>query len=236
MRDNPGLQLYPVPMARFGLNPFGENLFRIVLAQTRKALGESDMAAALEGRMTGRSKMTWQPIYMHKGWTLEMWQDGFTITGCTQAQWKRDGAQYLGPYPDRGDYRMVGNSSFDPAQTNIEKLIQLIVAGSNFSWAERLKACRVNAEYAENTAKKLREDIINDAQSFRGTEALVGFGGHRGTKTAPVLRSANELRLPRPTGMQINGGPRMMTAAQGRRFGFQHRKMDVSPLIEQAIA
>ncbi len=28
-----GLQHYPVPMARFGLNPWGDNLYRIVLSK-----------------------------------------------------------------------------------------------------------------------------------------------------------------------------------------------------------
>ena len=215
-----------MPMRRFGLNPWGDPLYRIVLTDSRRYLVCGQWNGA------GMSRARWMPLYPHMlaEYVLEKWQDAFTFTGMTADKWNTDpNCTLLGPYPSRGEYRMIGNEGIKPADTNIEKLIALIEAGSNYSWAEKLAACRKVSEYGQAEAKRLRKDICDDAQSFKGTEALVGFGGGRGTKTSPILKSANELHLPRPTNQtQMNGGARMMTPRQAKRFSFPHKKYEVA--------
>lgn len=220
------LQHHPMPCRRFGVNPWGENLYRIVLTDSRRYL------VCGKWNDSGTSRARWMPLYPHMlaQYVLEKWQDAFTFTGMTAEKWNVDpNCTLLGPYPSRGEYRMIGNTGIRPADTNIEKLIALVQAGANSSWAEKLQACRKQAEYAEAEAKRLRMDIIVDALPYKGTEALIGFNGGRGTKTAPILKSANELRLPRPTNQtQVNGGARMMTPRQAKRFSFPHRKVEIA--------
>lgn len=225
------IQIFPMSMGRFGLNPWGEPMYRIVLAESRCFLVNG------KKRGDGAIRAQWMPLYPHivdefgrpEGqWIIEKWLDAFTFTGMTPTRWNRDKDMLsLGPYPSRGEYAMCGNTQFRPADTNIEKLIAMVNAGSKYSWAEKLNACRTKANGDQKVKDILCQDIIRDALPFHGTEPLAGYGGGRGTKTAPILKSANELHLPRPTNTtQVNGGPRMMTPRQARRFGFPHRKME----------
>lgn len=218
------IQHWPMSMTRFGLNPFGENLYRIVLTDSRRFI--------VHGKWndSGQPRAAWQLLYpqMMGRWVLEKWRSAFEFTVKTAAQWNRDpDCLVLGPYPTRGEYQMVGDDAFPPADTNIEKLIGMIEV-SRVSWAEKLRACRTQQEYVKADEKRQRVDIIRDCLPAYGTEPMVGFGGGRGTKTAPVLKSANELHLPRPTGTAVNGGTRMMRPDQARRFGFKHSKVLVT--------
>jgi hypothetical protein len=121
-----------------------------------------------------------------------------------------DEGHSLGPYPDRGDYQMCGNTGFNPADMNIEKLISLVHAADKYSWAEKLAACRNVATKDEIDRKHLREAIIRDALPAFGhapfSQVSTGRGGS--AKTSPVLRSANELGLPVPEGIpgQVTSG------------------------------
>jgi hypothetical protein len=207
------LQHYPMPMARFGLNPFGENRFRIILAASRRSL----VYGQWNGAGTPRAK--WVQTYPHlsatETYVLEEWVDAFTFTGgVTAEQWNSDSQlNILGPYPHRGEYQMCGNTGFDPAQTNIEKLIRLVHASDRYSWSEKLVAARNQATKEEIERKHLRESIIRDALPAFGhapfSQLSTGRGG--APKTSPVIRSANELGLPIPQGI-----PGQATAGGGK--------------------
>lgn len=225
------LQLYPMTMGRFGMNPWGEPMYRIVLAESRRFLVNG------KKRGDGAIRAEWMPLYPHivdefgrcEGqYLLEKWLDAFTFTGMTAEQWNRNpDMTALGPYPSRGEYAMCGNTQFRPADTDIEKLIGMVNAGTKYSWAEKVAACSLKAQREEDAKKALMTDIIRDALPVCGTEPLVAYGGHRGSKTAPILKSANELHMPRPTNeASANGGARIFTPRQARRFGFPKRKME----------
>lgn len=194
------LQYYPMPMARFGLNPFGENRFRIVLASTRRSL----VCGEWNGAGTTRAKYCLTYPEIGPNWILEEWMDAFSFTGVTASTWNMDRQlNILGPYPHRGEYQMCGNSSFEPEQTNIEKLIRMVHAADKYSWAEKLTACRNIATKEEIDRKHLREAIIRDCLPAFGhapfSQLSTGRGG--APKTSPVIRSANELGLPVPQGI-----------------------------------
>lgn len=192
------IQHYPMSMKRFGQNPFGENRFRIVLATSRRFL----VAGQWNGAGTNRAK--WCMLYPHIGpeWILEEWQDAFTFSGMTATQWNSNPDQLaLGPYPLRGDYQMCGDTSFDPAQINIDKLITLVHAADKYSWAEKLRACRDAAQRDEKQRASKCQAIILDALPAFGHAPGLGYGGALGAaKSSPVLKSANELCLPIPNG------------------------------------
>lgn len=197
------LQHYPLPMERFGLNPFGENLYRLVLGSTRRSLvfGKWNESGAPRARYC----QTYPQIPAGE-WILEKWLSAFDFTGVTAARWNLDPElNALGPYPSRGEYQMIGNTGFNPMDlgtSGIEKLISLVTAGDRHSWAEKLAACRNAADQLEAEKKSLREAIIRDALPAFGHAAFsqlsTGSGGMG--KSSPVLRSANDLGLPVPCG------------------------------------
>lgn len=195
-------------MERFGTNTYGENLYRIVLASSRRSLVHGQWNDA------GTARARWCLTYPHIGaqYILEKWLDAFAFTGCTAATWNVDRSlNVLGPYPNRGEYVMCGDTSFNPGETNIEKLIVLIEAGSRYSWAEKLAACRDKQARVDREKGQIISDIVQDAfRPFGGINPISAGAYGRGTKTTPVLRSANELGLPIPQGkpgeVTVGGG------------------------------
>lgn len=195
-------------MQRFGTNPFGENRYRLVLASSRRHICHGRWNEA------GLARAKWVPTYAHlpsEDYVLEEWLSAFQYTGMTPSQWNADPAMLsLGPYPHRGEYTMIGQSGFNPAQVNVEKLIQLVHGADRFSWSEKLNACRSAAEKVEADTKALRESIIRDALPAFGHAAFSAYGGGGGEKKSPVIRSANELGLPITQGVPgqvTTGGP-----------------------------
>lgn len=205
-------------MSRFGLNPQGENRFRIILAKSRRAL--------IYGQWNGSGpqRAKWCQIYplVEGDWVLEEWLDAFSFAGCTAEVWNRDpNLNILGPYPHRGEYVMIGQSGFNPADLDIEKLIRLVHAADNYTWAEKLNACRKSAERDARERHHESEAIIRDALPAFGhapfSQVSTGRGG--AVKTAPVIRSANELNLRVPEGVpgQVTGGPMVVGQRKRRR-------------------
>lgn len=183
---------YPMPMSRFGLNPFGENKFRIVRASTRRHIvfGQWNQAG------TPRAKYVLTYPHLGEGWILEEWQTAYAFTGMTAERWNSDPqCTLMGPYPYRGEYSLVGGITIDPENTNIERLIQLVHAGDKYSFAEKLTACKIASEKTEAEKAALCKDIIRDALPSFGTADIIGYGGRRSGKAKPEIKySARDLR------------------------------------------
>lgn len=176
-----GLQHYPIPMARFGTNIWGDNLYRIVLGRTRKSF------VGGRGLMQKYNCEPWQYV-------LEKWIPVEQFAGCDRQTWDLEKADLLGPYPDRGEYELC--YIFDvctPDNASIEKLIAWIEMGQRNSPAEIATAIRREQE-REAASKRgtMRDRIANLLPAF-GTAPMVGRGGARGTKTAQIERSAREV-------------------------------------------
>lgn len=185
------LRHWPAPMARFGKNPYGENLYRIVFAPSRRMIAYGTWA-------DGSRKARYIPKYPEIGdqWILERWMTPYEYTGRTPEQWKQT-LTVLGPYPDRGEYEVSHVfEACGPTDANLTKLISWIEEGRKRSWWENRTACQADSEADEKERKNLREAIIRDSLPAFGTAPLSGYGGGRGTKTAPILKSAEELGLP----------------------------------------
>lgn len=206
------IQHYPMSMGRFGENPFGENRFRLVLASSRRNLifGQWNESGA------PRAKFCQTYPHIPAGlYVIEEWVDAFTFTGMTAARWNSDSnVNILGPYPSRGEYVMVGNCGFNPAEFNIEKLINLVHASDRYTWAEKLAACKDTAARDEAERSSLREAIIRDALPAFGhapfSQVSTGRGG--AGKTSPVRYAAQDVGLPAPAGIpgQATFGPQVV--------------------------
>jgi hypothetical protein len=187
---------WPTPMAKYGKNPHGENMYRVVFAPSRRYLVYGEWA-------DGSRQASYVPKYSYIGnsWILERWMTPFQFARCTPQQWN-ESMTVLGPYPDRGEYEVA--HVFDAvgiADSNLDKLIRWIEMGQDYSFSENRTACQKNVEYEEKERKRLRHDIIDDSLRALGTGPLSGYGGGRNTKTYPILKSAEELGLPTAPGV-----------------------------------
>ena len=181
------LSHHPTPMARFGLNPYGENLYRIVFAPSRRSLA---------GDASG---FRWVPTYRAIGtkWVLERWHDPWKFSQCTKEAWDRQFAQILGPYPSRGEYAHCHTFEVvQPEDCDLGKLISWIEAGQTKSFQDNLDACKQQYadEEAANRAKQFA--IIDDAHPAFGTTAIASSRVVRGTKAPRLRKSANDLGMP----------------------------------------
>jgi hypothetical protein len=202
------LRFWPLEsMARFGQNPFGENIWRIVHAPSRRSLvhGEGD-------------KPRWLPTYPQAGdaWVLEKWLSAYDFTRCTPETWNMS-MTLLGPYPSRGEYELA--HIFNPAPLGeIEKIITLIEAGGRYSANENKNALKDELDKEKKDKQNYWHARLMDRMHAFGTAPMVGFGGGRGTKTKDIRLTAEEANLPTKPGH--------MSARPTKQ------KYDVSELIE----
>ncbi len=199
--DTPKEQLrhHPTPMARFGQKPHGENLYRLIFAPSRRHLVYGEWP-------NGERKASWVKRYPEIGeaWILERWLTPFEYARCTPEEWNQT-LTILGPYPDRGEYELC--HKFDlvtPTDESIPKLIALIEQshkttrrnGRAFDNPDNTAACVDAAAREQASISGQMQDCIGNALPAFGVNAMVGYGGRRGTKEKPIRMTAEEMRLP----------------------------------------
>lgn len=190
----PLIQHYPMPVRRFGLNPFGEPLYRIVLTQSVFHLVGGEWP-------DGTRAYRWVPRYrqVRAGFILEAWD----MPKISRAEWEglRDpisGWPVLGPYPSRGEYQLAWEFDKGVDQDSIEKIIGAIERGKQRSFQDVRDYAMREYQQEEKDWKSAAAAEVRDAVTAFGVAPFVGYGGHRGTKTAPTVRTAQELGLPVP--------------------------------------
>jgi hypothetical protein len=220
------LQHYPLPLSRFGKNPFGDNLYRIVLTSSRRHL--------VGGQWAGEGNAYhWVPTYRRVEerfrparpiWVLEGWEP----ERMTQREWDRtmidpvSGWLLLGPYPAKGIYELKWEFDKGVQQDNVEKIIGAIEAGRRRSFEDVRGANQAEYQAEEKQMRNDCYDEIKDAPRAFGCRPIASSRMGRGTKTAPILKSAEELGLPVPRQMphMPNMGPmsvRSSVVTFGRR-------------------
>lgn len=190
------LQHHPTPnLKRFGVNPYGEPLYRIVFAASRRHLVGGCWA-------DGEWAYHWVPKYKHakSAWILERWD----VERLSKAEWDRtmvdpvSGWLLFGPYPSRGDYDLAWEFDKGVAADSLDNIVGAIERGRTYSFQDVRDAVASDYAYDERDSKQQAEQEVRDACRYRGNAPL-SFGRHgRGTKTVPELRSAEELGLPVP--------------------------------------
>lgn len=202
----PTIQHYPLPMARFGTNPFGEHLYRIVLA--------SSVARLIGGQWPDGSRgYRWSvPLsYRGKGWILETWdwcrmsKREWESTVCPLSGWP-----VRGPFPDRGEYYLSWEFEKGVENDSLDKIIGAIERGRQRSF-EQLRQFH-KAEYeAEERSRLSAQDaeIRNDFTAFGVKPKPISSRlVSRGTKTMPEMKTANELGLPIPHSVPLVNQPK----------------------------
>lgn len=105
MQPRHELTIHPIDMSRHGLNPYGDPLYRVVWADTRKT------------KAICRGKVHILPRYTHgveaeaKGhWVLEKWAPPEVIVAMTREQYEAFLSQFPNAaaeeYPEKGEYEL----------------------------------------------------------------------------------------------------------------------------------
>jgi hypothetical protein len=179
---------YCHPMAKYGLNQYGDPMYRIVLNRTRR-----NMLGGIDGK-TGVVGYHWAVTYDRvppNSWILEKWLSPSEFTNLSKEQWNleyRDpatGLLLLGPFPDRGDYQLIISiAPEDIVDFNIEKLIQWQQMGRNNSQQEIKDA--ILRDYAKDEAKRdvILEGTIREKLPAFGVRPMFSSRVHRGSERA----------------------------------------------------
>tara|TARA_R110000868_G_scaffold148647_2_gene370717 strand:- start:3226 stop:3882 length:657 start_codon:yes stop_codon:yes gene_type:complete len=189
LKHFPGLG--PAAMLRYGTNPYGEALWRIVFADSRKHLVTGTWGDGSVGAK-------WRPRYRQASgfWVLEKWLSAAEYHKMPREKW--DLMYPSLPFQDRGDYDHAFTfEACGPVHASIDKLIMWIEASKRASYQDDLDAChRDYAQEEKDTSREMMDRVGNSLPAFGSTAMVSGHGNGRGTKTARVLKTANELNLP----------------------------------------
>ena len=160
-------------MSRFGQNPYGENLYRIVFADSRRRIVIDE---------SGRSHLL--PKYPEAAglWVLERWISAERYAGMDAEAWNASPMTILGPYPERGEYECAHVFVVSVADSNVEKLVQWIEASMKAGYAEKADALRSDMEREEKANAAKLHDCIEDAYPAFNGATVVGHGTRGNTK------------------------------------------------------
>ncbi len=191
------LQHYPIAMRRFGSTPAGDSLYRIVFAPSRRYLIVGDVAE-------------WRVLHKQVGpvWIMERWLPANEFHRLGKEDWDANMLS-LGPWPEKGEYELC--HVFDvapPSDACIEDLVILIEQGRRTPFGDTLRFNRQSAEKEKLDTRATAEAMIRNRLPAYGSVPFVGARSKRGSKTAPIMRSAEELGLPTRPGMVSNGARR----------------------------
>jgi len=170
-------QLLPtIPMHRYGLNPFGKPMYRVVWSDSRTyLLGGNWEGGSFEVRET--------ELYdgVH-AWILEKWQSAEQFAGSREAwdQKERDtNTPSLGPYPSEGEYVFAYRFPFEPT----DSMVSIWIRANNGTLAMS-KAEQKESILAPLLARKKKDyqridDVFEDSQpAFRFADAMVSAVGN----------------------------------------------------------
>ena len=216
---DPAKQLMHYPgqsMARFGLNPYGEALYRIIAAHSRRYLVVGEWPDGSIGAQ-------WVPKYRAYGnmWVMERWLSAEQYCPQGKEHWDRV-EQRQGPWPERGVYDFC--HAFEcspPPDANLDKLVALIETGMRRRFAELLQWHKDDAIEKEKRSDRKLEDKIRSLlpamgcrvmfseKVNRGSEKVFGHGS--AARSTEFRYSAQDMGMTKPGIKQV--GARRRRAA-----------------------
>jgi hypothetical protein len=186
---------WPMKLGHFGLNPFGEPIFRVVWSDSRKYM--------IGGLWDGvRAEYRWIPKYEYSAWVLERWLSALEYGGTPQQYelQQRDeesGLLVCGPYPERGEYEFCHRfPPGHPSASQIEAEIQKRLYQRKYSKTEIRNALTVEQELKDARWGKRVDAIIDNAQGAFNNQATNIFPGKVTPDNYQFKKTAKELPLP----------------------------------------
>ncbi len=193
VNSQPSVQHYPLSMAGYGKNDFGENLWRIVFTDSVRRLIGGRHADGTLGYKCLR-------VYIGKEakgrWVLERWRSAFELTQCTpemyDAKFKDEwGLLRNGPYPHRGDYEEVWVFTGSPDEVNVTRIIDWSNRQQGMGFAERHRLRKEASEYQEKAESDRNIDKMIDIQPNPNGSMMIKK--RRQIKLSPAQKFGNRL-------------------------------------------
>lgn len=191
---------HPTPMGRFGLNPQGAPMWRIVFADSVKRL--------VGGKWPdGKEEYRLARVYNGPGakgkWVLESWISAQEHTGCTAEEYRIrfqatncvTSIQHE-PYPFEGTY--VERYIFPGEVENVETLIQKWHKDRDIGWAERRRLRQEAIDYKQKKTTEEQRYRLRDAQPDPNGVMML-------RKQKSGLRPAGDFKLPPMGPSQLQG-------------------------------
>lgn len=213
---NKPLSHWPGSLSQFGTNLYNENMYRVVWSDTRFHLvggmwhdydgaPQNDKELALAGGkdinlLRRVAEYRWVTRYpgVHS-WVLEKWVSAYEYAG-TPITWemsmkdKESGLLVCGPYPSRGEYEHCFTFPDHPSISVIERVINWVKAGQNYSAAEHKTANKNALEKEQKDWLSRGMDIWKDSQSpFQGN-AMSGSPGRKKKEDINFQYTAQDLK------------------------------------------
>ena len=192
---------HPTPMARFGLNPHGAPMWRIVFADSVRRL--------VGGRWPdGHEEYRMARVYTGPGaknkWVLESWISAFEHTGCTAEEYRIKfqapncvTAIQNEPYPYDGTY--VERYIFPAEPENVENLVAKWHKDRNVGFAERRRIKQEMLDYKQQQTTESERYRLRDAQPDPCGVMMLG------KQKAYKVGEARKFNLPGPGFGQMQG-------------------------------
>lgn len=193
--EKTSVQHYPLSMARFGLNPYGEHLYRLVHGSSRRYLVAGEWPDGSVG-----AKWVIKYKQHQRDWVLEKWRSAEEICPEGKDWW----ALQIGvPFPDRGDYELA--HAFEvvhPDNCDLDKLIAWVEAGKRFSLYEKIVDQRAGAQAEKKATAAMALDISRNRLPAFGCRPFFSRRVARGSEkiVGKVTHTAEELGLPTKNG------------------------------------
>lgn len=185
-------------MKRFGDNPYGEALFRVVFSDSRTDLIGGKWP---DGICDYREARRYPFIH---AWVLEKWQSPEEYAG-TREYYERQqldapsGLFTCGPYPARGEYAYCYTFPFQPEDSMVVNAVTAIKLSGYITPGEQKQAIMGQYEKAQKAQDAQISDIVDDAiGGFAGADAVVSFAhnpwGRQGWKRGADIDLPREHR------------------------------------------
>jgi hypothetical protein len=218
---------------RFGPNPYGENLYRVVWSDSRKhmvggtwndysgkPLDDRELAAR-GGRdpnlLRSVSEYRWIPLYPRfHGWVIEKWLSALEFCGTPMSfeilQADTAGGLLPLPYPHRGEYvesqkLLMG---MEPNITLVAEIVHLIEKGRGLTINQKARGIKDNLEKSEAAHLSKVDDMWKEAQGAFNNRASNVHPGKRTAKDINFRYAASDLKhLPQEPGkfVTLKGKP-----------------------------
>lgn len=185
-------------MKRYGVNPYGESLYRCVWSDSRTHL--------VGGRWGDNQACEYRQAPLYPGvhaWILEKWLSPEAFAGSRDG-WHlqnydiESGLYTSGPYPERGEYTQcyAFPAGFMPGDSSISSVIGMLNASRNVSLWDKKSALLDNHAAKKKKRETRVEDVFRNAQGpFRGN-AVSGIPGKRTAEKVQLRHTAQSLGKP----------------------------------------
>lgn len=186
-------------LRRFGLNPWGEPIYRVVWSESRSKI----VGGLFHDGFRQITEYRHVPMYRSLArWVLEVWKE----TPVSPEQWQRDelcpfsGLLRSGPYPYKGEYwgnvviQKPNGDYLELSPGLVNYFATLIDKSRSVTPWESYIANREALEQKKKAASKLVRAMISDAMSAFGNAAYASAHGKSKEKTKNYLGPA--LRMP----------------------------------------